>query len=295
MHPLERVTGRSVPSQCLDNQVTSIAVEFEQPIEEPLLTVSTKTIKPVYTAPALEKGLEIIEYLSAISEPQSMVPIANALGRSKHEIYRMLHVLENRGYIQRSSDERFSVTNKLFELGMRNPPISNLHDVALPLMHDLAAALGQSCQLVVRSGDQIVVVARVESPMDVGLSLRIGYRRHVMQSTSGRILYAFQPRPEKQRLLPQLLEHVHEEVDVDDFLHDAETAQQEGCIAHDSDFVDGVVDIGAPIFDATHLGAIASLTVPFMRMRYAQLDVGTAIEKVKATAGTISARLQVGT
>ena len=258
------------------------------------MAVNSKDIKQVYTAPALEKGLEIIEYLSSISEPQSMLTIANALGRSKHEIYRMLQVLEKRGYIQRSSDERFSVTNKLFELGMRNPPISNLHDVALPLMHDLAAALGQSCQLVVRSGDQIVVVARVESPTDVGLSLRIGYRRHIMRSTSGRILYAFQPQPEKDRLLPELLEHLPHEVDVDQFLRDVETAQQEGCTARDSDYVDGVVDIGAPIFDATHPGAIASLTVPFMRGRYTQLDVETAIEKVKATAGTISARLQVG-
>ena len=139
-----------------------------------------------------------------------------------------------------------------------------------------------------------MVVARVESPTDVGLCLRIGYRRHIMQSASGRILYAFQPRPEKERLLPQLLEHVPDEVDVEDFLRDAETAPQQGCITHDSDFVNKVVYMGAPIFDAAHPRAIASLTVPFKCGRYLKLDVDAAVEKVKATAGTISARLQVG-
>ncbi len=251
--------------------------------------------KTVYKAPALEKGLEILEFLSAAKEPCGMVAIADALGRSKHEIYRMLHVLESKGYIARGgSDDRFTVTNKLFELGMRNPPIRNLLDVALPLMRELAESLEQSCQLVVRTGTQMVVVARVESPIEIGLTVRVGYRRHIMQSTSGRILYAFHPRRSKQKFLDELLASRPEVVDVEAFLSDAERAAEQGCIAHDSDFVDGVVDIGAPIFDLDHEGAIASLTVPFMQGRYTTLSLDTAIERVKSTAGTISAILQVG-
>lgn len=253
---------------------------------------STKT---VYKAPALEKGLEILEFLSAAKEPCGMVAIAEALGRSKHEIYRMLHVLESKGYIARGeSGDRFTVTNKLFELGMRNPPIRNLHDVALPLMRELAESLEQSCQLVVRTGTQMVVVARVESPIEIGLTVRVGYRRHIMQSTSGRILYAFHPERTKRKFLDELLSTVPEGVDVDAFLSDAQRAVRQGCIAHDSDFVDGVVDIGAPIFDLDHEGAIASLTVPFMQGRYTTIALEDAIERVKSTAGTISAILQVG-
>lgn len=250
--------------------------------------------KPVYKAPALEKGLEILEYLSAEPEPSSMVKIAESLGRSKHEIYRMLHVLEHKGYIARASDDRFSITNKLFELGMRNPPLRNLHDVALPRMRELATSLEQSCQLVVRTGTQMVVVARVESPIEIGLTVRVGYRRHIMQSTSGRVLYAFQPEAERARLLDELRATAPPEVDVDEFLRDAERARERGCLAHDSDFVDGVVDVGAPIFDLSHEGAIASLTAPLMFGRYSSLDLETAIEQVKATAGVISAQLRLG-
>ena len=251
---------------------------------------STKT---VYKAPALEKGLEILEFLSSATEPCGMVAIADALGRSKHEIYRMLHVLESRGYIARSdSGDRFQVTNKLFELGMRNPPIRNLHDVALPRMRELAASLEQSCQLVVRTGTQMVVVARVESPIEIGLTVRVGYRRHIMQSTSGRILYAFHPPRSQQQFLDELLTTRPDGVNADEFLADAKRAVEQGCIAHESDFVDGVVDIGAPIFDLDYEGAIASLTVPFMQGRYTSLALETAIETVKSMAGAISDALQ---
>lgn len=251
--------------------------------------------KTVYKAPALEKGLEILEFLSSAREPCGMVAIADALGRSKHEIYRMLHVLESRGYIARGeAGDRFRVTNKLFELGMRNPPIRNLHDVALPRMRELAAFLEQSCQLVVRTGTQMVVVARVESPIEIGLTVRVGYRRHIMQSTSGRILYAFHPRGAQKAFLDELLATRPADVDVEAFLADAERAVEQGCIAHESDFVDGVVDIGAPIFDLDHEGVIASLTVPFMQGRYTSLALESAIERVKAVAGSISAALQGG-
>lgn len=255
---------------------------------------TTRSGNTTYTAPALEKGLEILELLSAEPEPSSMLQIATALGRSKHEIYRMLLVLEHKGYIARSPDDRFTITNKLFELGMRNPPLRYLHDVALPLMRELAQDLGQSCQLVVRTGTQMVVVARVESPIEIGLTVRVGYRRHIMQSTSGRVLYAFQPERDKARLLEELRATAPPEVDVAAFLADAAQAETQGCIAHESDFVDGVIDIGAPIFDLSREGAVASLTVPFMRGRYARVYLETAIAKVKSTADRISSRLRLG-
>lgn len=256
--------------------------------------MSRARAKPTYKAPALEKGLEILEFLSAAQSPCTMTAIAAHLGRSKHEIYRMLVVLEEKSYITHDGEEGFSVTNKLFELGMRNPPTRNLLDVALPHMRRLAEALGQSCQLAVRSGTQIVVIARVESPLEIGLAVRIGYRRHVVESTSGRVLYAFQPKSIQEKWLPELAESAPQGFDMKSFLADTDRARTDGCIAHESHFVDGVVDIGAPVFDQSQDGAIASLTVPFMLGRYTQISLENAVERVRATAGTISSTLRIG-
>lgn len=50
-----------------------------------------------YTAPALEKGLDILERLSLSEAGLSLSEIARDLGRSVSEIFRMLVVLQQRG------------------------------------------------------------------------------------------------------------------------------------------------------------------------------------------------------
>ena len=54
---------------------------------------------PKYTAPALEKGLDILEHLSRSDAGLTQAEIARVLGRSVSEIFRMLVVLQERGYI----------------------------------------------------------------------------------------------------------------------------------------------------------------------------------------------------
>ena len=58
--------------------------------------------KKNYSAPALEKGLDIIELLSESSDGFSQAEIAKELNRSVNEIYRMLNILVSRNYIELS-------------------------------------------------------------------------------------------------------------------------------------------------------------------------------------------------
>ena len=55
-----------------------------------------------YSAPALEKGLDILELLSRRSQSLTLSQIAAALGRSVNELFRMVQVLEARGYVANS-------------------------------------------------------------------------------------------------------------------------------------------------------------------------------------------------
>lgn len=242
-----------------------------------------------YQAPALDKGLAILEYLADRSHPHAMAEIAGAVGRSRSEIYRMLVVLERRGYLERTSDERYQLSNKLFDLGMRAPPLRNLHDAALPLMHELAERLLQSCQLVVLSDTDIVVVARVESPDQLGFAVRVGYRRPARQSVSGRVLCAFQSDARHATLVGTLAagapaaERKH-------FVADCARARTDGYFAGPSAFVDAVTDVGAPIFGGD-AGAVASLTMPFVSGRSARTTLADAIAALRETAASISTRL----
>ncbi len=243
-----------------------------------------------YQAPALEKGLDILELLAERTDALSPPEISKALHRSRNEIYRMLVVLARRGYLVRDSDDRYRVSSRLFELGMRTPPLRNLHDAALPLMHMLAERLHQSCHLVVASGDEMIVVARVESPANLGFAVRVGYRRPLVQSTSGRILLTF--RPEAQRVAWLDAQHLGV-AEREAFLADCAQAREDGFFAGASALVDAVTDVGAPVF-AGEESAIASLTMPFVSGRSARTSLNTAIATLRETADLITARLTHG-
>jgi DNA-binding IclR family transcriptional regulator len=91
-----------------------------------------------YQARPLIKGLEVLEFLSAQSEPYAISALARALGKSRNEIYRMAIVLERAGYLARSDADRFAVTRKLFDVAMHTPPQRNLLAHALPEMERLS-------------------------------------------------------------------------------------------------------------------------------------------------------------
>ena len=55
-----------------------------------------------YRAPALDKGLDILELLAGIDGGLTQAEIAKQLGRSPNEFYRMLDRLVRRGYVTRS-------------------------------------------------------------------------------------------------------------------------------------------------------------------------------------------------
>ena len=73
-----------------------------------------------YQAPALKKGLEVLEFLSGKAEPYALSDLARALGKSRNEIYRMVIVLERLGYLARTDGDRFALTRKLFDLAMQH-------------------------------------------------------------------------------------------------------------------------------------------------------------------------------
>jgi DNA-binding IclR family transcriptional regulator len=237
-----------------------------------------------YKAPALEKGLDILELLARNSVPLTSSQIATTLGRSVSELFRMILALEYRGYIMQVADG-YALTNKLFTLGIAQGVAKTLLDASLPVMKELSAELGQSCHLVVPSGDQIVVIARQESPMDLGFSVRVGYRRRLIDTNSGALLYGLASTLEQERWLPQLtglansneLQRFHERV---------KTAVERGYIQHPSDFVEGVMDFCMPI--CNRQGAVAVLIVPFIRIKSLSVPEDKIINRLRQASNKIA-------
>ena len=104
--------------------------------------VKTRTLSQnsaQYSAPALEKGLDIIELLSASENGLTQGEIARALNRSSNEIYRMLTTLVRRRYILRpKKNDRYVLSLRLFSLSHGYPPLSRLINFSVPLMEKVA-------------------------------------------------------------------------------------------------------------------------------------------------------------
>jgi DNA-binding IclR family transcriptional regulator len=246
----------------------------------------------VYTAPALEKGLAILELLAGRGTPVGMPEIAQDLGRSKAEIYRMLMVLESHGYIERGEqDDRYQITERLFELGMRNAPKRQLHDAALPVMQAFAAATFQSCHVGVVSGDHIVIVARAESSGPISFSVSLGYRVPLLESTSGRVIFGFQT-PEKQNAWVKRLQADIDGPSLRKFVAESKAVAKRGYAIEPSRLTDGIHDIGAPIRGAQSDDAVASLTVPYVSHRHSTTTLDDLVPQVVEAAKEISRRMR---
>lgn len=241
-----------------------------------------------YRAPALEKGLDVLELLAAHRTPLTLSQISTALDRSVSELFRMVQVLEFRGYVGPApKGDGLVLTNKLFALGMTRAPAKDLLEAALPRMRQLSFAIGQSVHMAVASDDQMVVVARVEAPGDLGFSVRVGYRRPLVEATSGLVLYAFQPeaiRTEwRQRLKPLAGAERW-----NDFEARAKAARAQGHVSAVSAVTRLITDLSAPVMGPE--GVAAALTSPYVETP-AAIPMADTVAAIQATAREISLEL----
>jgi len=223
-----------------------------------------------YRAPALDKGLDILELLAGTEEGLSQAEIAKALERSPNEIYRMLDRLVRRDYVRRTQGDRYELTLKIFELAHANPPIRRLVSHAVPIMRHFAREAGQPCHLVIHDRSILVVVAQVDSPKYWNVSIRTGSRIAMVNTGSGHVFLAF-ARPEERALM--LKEHDIEDGSPppENFAERLRRVREQGYEIHESRQVASVVNLSVPILGPVGT-VLAVLTCPYTE----RLDAGDA-------------------
>jgi len=239
-----------------------------------------------YAAPALDKGLDILELLCSIETPLSQKEIALRLGRTVGEIYRMLTSLVARNYVAVLEDNYF-ITTKLFELSHRNPPTQRLLFEARPVMQGLSSDLDQSCHLTVYGAGRQIVIAKVDVSSGMGFSVSVGAELDLLVSASGRVLLAFQD-PEVQLL--RIKEGLERRPQAEDpqFITVLQQIRHRGFESAPSFQVRGLYAVSYPILD-TQGHALAALTVPYAD-RIDQ-SVRKSIGDVESALGDAAARL----
>lgn len=219
--------------------------------------------KPGYAVPALEKGLDVLELLAGLSAPITPSQIAQRLGRSLQEVYRMVLALERRGYIVRPpGEEALVLSTRMFGLATMFPPFRRLVDAAQPVMNALALEASQACHMAVLDGINQRIVAQVDSPAPIAIRLRVGAASPAVRGVSGRTILAFQPPSIQEWMLRE-----SRAFQAADWLKSCEqriaNIRSRGYELIEGEVVHGVVDLSFPILDANGR-SLAALTMPFL-------------------------------
>jgi len=213
------------------------------------------TVETSYAVPALEKGLDILELLADTAGGLGQTEIAEATGRSVGQIFRVLGVLERRGYVVRDRQSGlYSFSMAAFDLAHRHPPLRGLISLATTPMRELSDRVRQSCNLSVLDAGRVRIVAQVESPADFGYRVRVGAVFPVETATG-------------------------------------EVLEGAAALTRADPLQAGITDVVAPILDARGVTR-AALTVPYVATTFSDIPLAEVVSAAGDTAAEISRLLQ---
>jgi DNA-binding IclR family transcriptional regulator len=251
----------------------------------------TSAAAPTASAPALDKGLDLIEALAAQPTGLNQKEVARSVGRSVNEIFRMLGTLERRGYVTRdAATGEYSLTLKLFRIASQYPPTERLLQAALPVMEGLAGRIAFSCHLTILSGDQFMVLTRIEPAWLMGWSVKQGAVFPLSQQyASAKVLAAFQLH-ERRR---ELTEHIarFDRVSVAKVAAALDKVVTQGGNFDNDNGFGSILAYSCPILEASGR-AVAALTVPLLRLeKIGSTEAATIAKELKLAARAISEKI----
>jgi len=222
--------------------------------------------KPRYHAPALEKGLDILELLAVSRLPLSQVELAQQLGRSQSEFFRMLSCLEDRGYVIREAESgRFKLTLRLYELSHKQHATSKRRSAVRVSMEKRTSDIGQACHLSVQSGSSTLILIERMPSQRICLAVGEGATFPLIETTSGKLLLS-QSTSEAAAVLANDKAFTSKSARArKELVKEIEAMRKSSQVVVKSLMTNGVMDI-ATIVGVRGTDAIAVLVVPYLAM-----------------------------
>jgi len=216
-----------------------------------------------YSAPALDKGLDILEALATEERPQGIADLSRTLNRTPSEIFRMVGTLEKRGYIVRDEAGSFRLSLRLYELAHMHSPFEQIIKAAAGPMRKLSDELHETTVLAAISHGQLIILAEEVSMLRVRLSVEVGSRVPALRTVSGQMLVAHMPVDEQERFLANDPEYNSMSAAKQKQIRaELERIRGHGYFISESSYRTGI-DIGV-VLGNPEIGLLASLAIPVL-------------------------------
>ncbi|MFI8889975.1 IclR family transcriptional regulator [Streptomyces paradoxus] len=174
--------------------------------------------RPPHGDPVLDRGLALLAAFDREHQRLSLLELVRRSGIPKSSAARLAGRLTAWGALERDADGRYCIGLRLLQVASLAPRGQGLRETALPFMRDLAGAVHQHVLLVVRDGEQGVLVDRISSHRALSPLYHPGDRLPLHSTGAGLVLLAHAPVQVQEALLAQDLvqqpEHIPVRADV---------------------------------------------------------------------------------
>jgi DNA-binding IclR family transcriptional regulator len=246
-------------------------------------------------APALDRGLAVLEALDASPEGMNLSELSRVIGSPKNSTSRFMQTLIARGYLTRDeTTQRFRLTGKLLRLGQPQVADVSLVECSLDVMRLLRDTVGETVQLGIPIGDEGVIIEKIESAQAVRIGVNIGLRFPLHNNAPGKVLLAFRDPKERECTLNRIrLEKFTERTITDKATLRAECERvvAQGYATDWGEADEGIHCVAAPIWDRFNF-LVSTLWVSGIAGRMPKSVFASVADEVMKAAVEIERRLR---
>lgn len=250
-----------------------------------------------YHVRALERALDLLDSFS-IAEPElTFTDLAARVDLPKSTTFRLLSILEQRGYVERSPEtERYRIGIRAFEIGSIYIQSTRIEAEAQPYLKELAERCNQTANLAVLDQGEIVHISVVAPSRPIRFYATIGQRDAAHCTGLGKALLAGVTDEElaaiiERRGLPRRTERTVDSIDA--LRAQLEVVRARGYAIDDEESVPGLTCIAAPIRDDKDR-VVASVSISGQSAEFTEPKLTRYIDAVKHAARQISTRMGNG-
>jgi len=223
------------------------------------------------TIQVIDRMSSLLDAVSRYPEPVSLKILAAETGLHSSTAHRILDAMTANGFIERDTGGKYRLGRKLLRLGSRVHATSDIRQLALPVMRRLRDELGETVNLTLREGDEVVYVEKATPNRMMHVQQLIGSRAPLHVTAVGKLMLAMEGEDEcrnyaQRTNLPAYTRNTIN--NLPKLLQESERLRAQGFAYDDEEAEIGVGCIGTLIHDASgNIIAGLSVSAPIERRK----------------------------
>jgi len=242
-----------------------------------------------YKIDALAHGLEILALFTTEKPSLNLTEIVTATQLTKSTAFRMVSTLELLGYLERDPETRcYRPGLKVLQLGFTALNSLELAQIAQPYLKSLSDATGETTNMTIRDGSEVIYIARNITQRIISVNLYRGSRLPVHCTSMGKVQLIELSQKELFDLLgegPYPKMGPNTITNLEDLMSELDKIRRQGYAINDEELAIGLRSAAAPIRGSGgKVVAAINVSVPGSRLTRQELEERIAPKVVKAAA-----------